>query len=95
MTEEERYNLLHPEKECEYCHGKFRAKRGKDRWCCPECRKKDNARVQREKRAKEKEEAEEFKNRGRKKSKPKISFEEMGKLMKKARSKLRKACVVD
>lgn len=82
MTEEERYNLLHPEKECEYCHCKFRAKRRKDRWCSPECRKKDNARIQREKRHREKEEAEAFMRREGK-TKVSLSFEQMAKLQKK------------
>ena len=84
MTQEERMEQLHPEKECENpaCKKKFRAKRGRDRYCCPECRQKDNARIQREKRHREKEEAEDFKKR-EEMSNVSLSFEQMAKLQQK------------
>ena len=84
MTAEERIELLRPMKECEYagCRKKFRAKTKRERWCSPECRKKDNARIQREKRHREKEEAEEFKKE-EKKTKPSVPMELMTKLMRK------------
>lgn len=85
MTAEERLiELSHPEKECENpaCKKKFRAKRGRDRYCCPECRKKDNARMQREKRKKEKKEAAEFMRRETRETDA-LSFEEMAKLQQK------------
>lgn len=84
MTAKERLELLHPEKECENpaCKKKFRAKRGRDRYCCPECRKKDNARIQREKRRREKKEAEDFMSREGT-SNVSLSFEQMAKLQQK------------
>ncbi len=85
MTKEEMLlELLHPMKECEYagCRKKFRAKTKRERWCSPECRRKDNARIQREKRHREKEEAEAF-MRGEGKTKVSLSFEQMAKLQQK------------
>ena len=81
MTAEERMDLIHPMKVCEYegCRKEFRAKRGRDRYCCPECRKKDNARIQREKRRKEKKEAAEFMRRETRETDA-LSFEQMAKL---------------
>lgn len=84
MTAEEKRDLVHPLKVCEYegCRKEFRARDAKSRWCSAECRRKDNARIQREKRHREKEEAEAFK-RGEGKTEVSLSFEQMAKLEKK------------
>ncbi len=85
MTKEERLlDLLHPEKVCKNpeCGKKFRVRCKRDTYCSPECRRSDQARVQRERRRKEKEEAEAF-MRGEGKTKVSLSFEQMAKLEKK------------
>ena len=84
MTAEERMELLHPEKVCKNpeCGRKFRVRNKRDVYCSPECRRNDQARVQRERRRKEKEEAEAF-MRGDGKTKVSLSFEQMAKLEKK------------
>ena len=84
MTAEEMYNMKHPERVClnPDCGKKFRARIPKQKYCCRQCSKADAARVQREERAKEREEAEAFK-RGEGKTKVSLSFEQMAKLQKK------------
>ena len=76
---EKRMALIHIEKECEYCKKKFTPRRGRYRWCCGDCRKKDSARIQRERRKKDREEAEAF-MRGEERTKVLLSFEQMAKI---------------
>jgi hypothetical protein len=84
MTAEERFELKHPERVCMNpdCGKKFRARIPKQKYCCNQCSKADAARIQRELRAKEREEAEAFMRR-EEKTKVSLSFEQMAKLQKK------------
>lgn len=84
MTTEVKAERIHPEKVCKNpaCGKKFRARDKRATYCSPECRRSDQARVQRERRRKEKEEAEAF-MRGDGKTEVSLSFEQMKNLEKK------------